>query len=134
MREVLAVVIFISVLAMFLVTRYSNTPAKQVEEPIATCGVESNDDKRNSPAIFKVKCATCHMYEKNATGPALRGIEGRQPYKTWFGEFVTNQDSLIHIREPFTDSIMDWSMVEFIHDFKELNRQDLDELLQYFNK
>ena len=134
MREVIAVVIFIAVLVMFLLTRYGSDTFKEVEEPIATCGVKSDRYYKNPPALFMAKCMTCHQREKNGTGPALMGIEDRQPYPKWFGELVTNQDSLVRISEPYTDTIMHWSNVEYSHNFKELDQKELDLLLDYFKE
>lgn len=119
---------------MFLVTRYGSDTVKEVEEPIATCGVETIHDFADPPDLFKAKCMTCHSREKNQTGPALKGIQNRQPYPNWFGDFVTNQDSLVNAGEPYTDLIMDYSPVEYNHNFKELNKEELNLLLDYFKK
>ena len=133
MREVFAVIIFIAVLIMFLVSRHNSDTHKQVEEPIATCGVNDSTNKK-PPTLFMAKCMTCHHREKNGTGPALIGIDERQPYLQWFAEFVTNQDSLIRIKESYTDTIMNWSEEDYRHNFKELDKDELDALLRYCRK
>lgn len=134
MRGILAVVLFIAALATFLIARYSSDSAKEIEKPIPTCGVSSYKYSFSQPVIFKIKCATCHQREKNGTGPALIGIEKRQPYNNWFREFVTNQDSLEKVNEPYTDSIIKKSIVKFKHNFKNLESNHIDELLEYFKR
>jgi hypothetical protein len=101
------------------------------EEPIPTCGVSSNNSKYvEIPAVFKAKCFSCHTFEKNTTGPAMKGLIQKVPSKEWFIAFITNQDSLIKIKDPYTLKCMQFSPVDFHHNFKELNSYNIAKILK----
>lgn len=105
------------------------------DEPIATCGVTcGNKTKVDQPDIFKAKCATCHAFNKDLTGPKMNGILDRVPSKKWLIEFITNQDSLIEIEDEYTLEIMKWSAVRWNHNFNELRKQGLDDLINYIEQ
>lgn len=101
-------------------------------EPQAICGVTfDNRTERSQPQIFKKKCATCHSYHSDMTGPKMSGILDRVPSKEWLRKFITNQDSLIEVEDKYTLEIMEWSAVEWNHNFDDLEKADLDTLLNY---
>lgn len=101
------------------------------EEAIPTCGVSSyNCNSVEIPVIFKAKCYTCHSYEKNTTGPAMKGLIQKEPSKEWFIAFITNQDSLIKIKDTYTLKCMQFSPVDFRHNFNELNSIHITEILK----
>ncbi|MEO7310845.1 MAG: c-type cytochrome [Chitinophagaceae bacterium] len=45
--------------------------------------------------IFFGRCASCHMVNKELTGPALKGAEDRWPDKQKMYAFIRNSDSVI---------------------------------------
>ncbi|PHR31660.1 MAG: hypothetical protein COA38_07585 [Fluviicola sp.] len=98
------------------------------------CGVVdgSIENIKKVPLVFQAKCATCHSLTKDTTGPALIGVSDRIPYPRWFHEFVTNQDSLINVNEPYTRRIMNWSIVNFEHNFNGITKEEMSQLLEYF--
>ena len=100
------------------------------------CGVVDRpiENVKKAPLVFRAKCATCHNLNRNGTGPALIGILDRAPYPEWMQEFVTNQDSLIGINEPYTRKIMEWSVVRFNHNFEEITEEEIGQLQAYFLK
>ena len=96
------------------------------------CGVK---DKPTSdfpaPDIFKAKCATCHAYERDMTGPKMTGVLDRVPSEKWLREFLTNQDSLVSIDDEYTMEIMNWSSSGWSHGSSNLNSEQLDEMIEY---
>ena len=45
--------------------------------------------------LFYEKCASCHMINKEMTGPALRGVESRWPDKEKLYAFIRNSQEII---------------------------------------
>jgi mono/diheme cytochrome c family protein len=45
--------------------------------------------------LFYDKCASCHMINKEMTGPALRGVESRWPDKEKLYAFIRNSQEII---------------------------------------
>jgi mono/diheme cytochrome c family protein len=45
--------------------------------------------------IFLGRCASCHMVNKELTGPALRGVESRWPDQKKLYAFIRNSEDLI---------------------------------------
>lgn len=101
------------------------------KDQVPTCGTPSTIAQ---PFIFKAKCATCHMLDKNTTGPKLQTILDRVPSEKWFDDFVRNQDSLHSNKDPHTLEIEKWSPVDFVHNFTELNEQQLSEIKDYLDQ
>lgn len=52
----------------------------------------------------------------------MSGVLDRVPSEEWLKQFITNQDSLIKVRDEYTVEIMKESKVEWSHNFKELER------------
>ncbi|MFT6503206.1 MAG: hypothetical protein ACJASQ_003339 [Crocinitomicaceae bacterium] len=101
-------------------------------EPEAVCGVvDDNKTKVVQPDIFKAKCATCHSFDKDLTGPKMSGILERAPSEEWLRHFITNQDSLIEIEDLYTLEIMQWSAVKWNHNSSDLKKHELDTLIGY---
>lgn len=85
----------------------------------------------NAPGYFKAKCATCHQFDMNATGPALQGMMKRVPSREWLMSYLKNEDSLI--RSGDTTAIFISKMTPFgpWHHFSDLNDSILDELIRF---
>lgn len=95
------------------------------------CGTAGINDNQNQPSIFKAKCAACHMYDKNSTGPKLKGVLNKVPNEEWFDEFVRNEDSLLKTKNEYALKINEWSTVDGNHNFKELTVVHLAEIKKY---
>ena len=122
---------FIPILILLLSLTNCFRKKQATEEAIPTCGVSSNNSKYvEIPAVFKAKCFSCHTFEKNTTGPAMKGLIKKEPSKEWFIAFITNQDSLIKIKDPYTLKCMQFSPVDFHHNFKELNSYNIAKILK----
>ena len=72
---------------------------------LTACG--GNDDKDDNVSttsttehlegkqLFYAKCASCHMVNKELTGPALRGVEARWPDTQKLYAFIRNSEAFI---------------------------------------
>jgi hypothetical protein len=133
MREILSIFIFIVISVLFFYSKYGSQAKVKETVPVGFCGTVSKSSSTNAPpAIFLAKCATCHILGAGATGPNLFGIQLRQPYPGWFRDFITNQDSLIEQGGPYIKEVMEYSVVEYIHNYKELDSSNINSLLIYF--
>jgi cytochrome c2 len=56
-------------------------------------------------AIFKANCASCHNPLKDATGPALQGVDGRVPSKEWLYKWVHNSSSVIASGDKYANDL-----------------------------
>lgn len=45
--------------------------------------------------LFYARCASCHMVNKELTGPALRGVEARWPDRKKLFAFIRNSEAVI---------------------------------------
>jgi cytochrome c2 len=68
----------------------SDKPAETQREISATT-VDHSEGKR----LFYSKCASCHMVNKEMTGPALKGVESRWPDTTALYAFIRNSQQVI---------------------------------------
>ena len=53
------------------------------------CGVKDDktyniDSGINQPDVYKGKCASCHLVNKDMTGPKLEGVLDKIPSEKWF--------------------------------------------------
>lgn len=123
------------ILIFFLITCSGclNINTSKNETP-RVCGVVDDEKtKITQLLVFKAKCATCHSYKKDLTGPKMSGVLDRVPSEEWLKQFITNQDSLIKVRDEYTLEIIKESKVEWSHNFKELEENELEELLEYIS-
>ena len=106
---------------------------QQKEEGFA-CGVkdvERVDRMKNAPNYLKKNCATCHMFDKNTTGPALQGMMKRAPSREWLMAYLQNEDSLIRSGDTVALRISKLSPAGPCHRFRDLNDHFLDELIRF---
>ncbi|GAB5417991.1 MAG: hypothetical protein Crog4KO_14440 [Crocinitomicaceae bacterium] len=111
---------------------YSENEAKEKEHGF--CGVVTESDlnsARETPSIFKAKCATCHYLTKDATGPKLIGILDRVPSEDWLRNFITNEDSLTRIKDSATLAIQKMKPTSGNHNFQSLSENQLNTLIDY---
>jgi cytochrome c551/c552 len=109
---------------------------KKPKQEQATCGVQTQptcgDATNVGPtAYFKAKCAACHQFDQNATGPALQGMMKRVPGKEWLMSYLKNEDSLIRSGDTTALRISKQSPVGPSHHFSDLNDRFLDELIRF---
>ena len=108
------------------------------EMPLDFCGTvspELNEKGKQGKQIFNTNCASCHSLDRKMTGPSLRGILNTRehPYENYVYDVITNEDSLVKIKDKCTLAINEEYNMNFSHNF-ELNRTDLENLMEYLKE
>ena len=80
---------FAAVLSIIFLLACGNQQANQPSAPVNTIALEEGK------TIFYGRCASCHMVNKEMTGPALRGVESRWPDKKKLYAFIRNSEEII---------------------------------------
>lgn len=84
-------------------------------------------------AIFKANCASCHNPLKDATGPALQGVDGRVPSKEWLYKWVHNSSSVIASGDKYANDLYaKWSKTAMTA-FPNLSNEEIDAVVTYVN-
>lgn len=84
-------------------------------------------------AIFKSNCASCHNPLKDATGPALQGVDKRVPSKEWLHKWVHNPAGTIASGDKYANDIYNkWGKTQMTA-FPNLSDEDIDAVVTYVN-
>jgi mono/diheme cytochrome c family protein len=84
-------------------------------------------------AIFQSNCASCHNPLKDATGPALKGVDARVPSKEWLHNWVHNSASVIASGDKYaTDLFGKWNKTAMTA-FPQLSNEEIDAVVTYVN-
>ncbi len=59
---------------------------------MAAENIQANE---NGKRLFYSNCASCHMVNKDMTGPALKGVESRWPDRQKLFSFIRNSEAMI---------------------------------------
>ncbi|HMP94363.1 MAG TPA: cytochrome c, partial [Phnomibacter sp.] len=54
------------------------------------------DTQAHGKKLFYSKCASCHMVNKELSGPALRGVRSRWPNEQKLYAFIRNSEAVIN--------------------------------------
>ena len=82
--------------------------------------------------LFTGLCASCHMVNKELTGPALKGVEGRWSDRALLYEFVRNSQAVIAKDEYAKSLFMKYNQT-VMTPFNSLTDTDIDNILEYIN-
>src|SRR5690606_19403942 len=84
-------------------------------------------------ALFQANCASCHNPLKDATGPALQGVDQRVPDKEWLYKWIKNSAGLIASGDKYANQIYnDWNKTAMTA-FPNLNNEEIDAIITYVN-
>lgn len=84
-------------------------------------------------AIFKANCASCHNPLKDATGPALQGVDKRVPSKEWLYKWVKNPAATIASGDKYANDIYNkWGKTQMTA-FPNLSNEEIDAVVTYVN-
>ena len=131
-RTIGLLVVVILLLTGFIVYLLMPEP----HEPIvfATCGTVDYIETEIPvlpPKVFNDNCASCHfLQDKMLVGPSLYAVLDRVPSDEWFDGYVSNEDRLIALRDPYTLKLNAGYSLNYSHNFPYLSKADLDELKQ----
>ncbi len=84
-------------------------------------------------ALFMSNCAACHNPLKDATGPALQGIDKTLPPKPWLYDWVHNSAKLIAAGDKTAVDIYNkWNKTAMTA-FPQLSNEEIDAIITYVN-
>ncbi|MCB0699316.1 MAG: c-type cytochrome [Chitinophagales bacterium] len=84
-------------------------------------------------ALFMSNCASCHNPLKDATGPALKGVDERVPSKEWLYDWIHNSAAVIASGDAYANKIYgDWGKTAMTA-FPSLSEEEIDAVIAYVN-
>lgn len=84
-------------------------------------------------ALFQSNCAACHNPLKDATGPALKGVDARVPNKEWLYKWVKNSASVIATGDKYANDLYNkWNKTAMTA-FPSLSNEEIDAIVTYVN-
>ena len=84
-------------------------------------------------ALFQSNCATCHNPIKDATGPALKGVDARVPSKEWLYDWVHNPMGKVGSGDKYAVDIYNkWNKTAMTA-FPNLSTEEIDAIVKYVN-
>ena len=84
-------------------------------------------------AIFQSNCASCHNPLKDATGPALKGVDGRVPSKEWIHNWVHGSAKVIATGDKYANDLFNkWNKTAMTA-FPQLSNEEIDAVVTYVN-
>jgi mono/diheme cytochrome c family protein len=85
-------------------------------------------------ALFQSNCASCHNPLKDATGPALKGIDKTFPSKEWGYKWVHNSQALVLAGDKDAVAIFTKYAKVPMTAFPQLSNEDIDAILKYVDE
>lgn len=82
-------------------------------------------------ALFQSNCAACHNPLKDATGPALQGIDKTFPSKEWGYKWIHNSAALIAAGDKDATTIYNKFNHTAMTAFPQLTTEEIDAILKY---
>lgn len=94
----------------------------------ATVASAQSDGK----TLFQNNCATCHNPLRDATGPALKGVDAKAPSKQWLYDWIHNSGALIEKGDKYAVELKNtWKAA--MPPFPNLSTDDIDAIFEYVN-
>lgn len=99
---------------------------------ILACASTANAQP-DGKALFMSNCASCHNPIKDATGPALKGVDERVPSKEWLYEWIHNSAAVIASGDEYANNIYkEWNKTAMTA-FPNLSEEEIDAIIDYAN-
>ncbi len=93
----------------------------------------SAQDIAAGKALFSANCASCHNPLKDATGPALQGVDKDVPSKEWLYKWVRNSSALIASGDKYANEVFNkWNKIPMTS-FTNLKDEEIDNIFAYVN-
>lgn len=106
--------------------------SEPVPEP-KTVAVENLGTNENGKKLFYAKCASCHMVNKDMTGPALKGVEARWPDQEKLYAFIRNSEEIIGKDKYARELWLEWNQTKMLP-HPDLTDGDIRDILDYIKK
>jgi cytochrome c2 len=118
-------------LFLFIFSLACNSP-EPVPEPktIAATDLAPNETGKK---LFYAKCASCHMVNKDMTGPALKGVEDRWPDKEKLYAFIRNSEEVIRNDKYARELWLEWNQTAMLP-HPDLKDEDIAAILGYIRQ
>ena len=88
---------------------------------------------QDGKAIFQANCASCHNPLKDATGPALQGVDKRVPSKEWIYNWIHNSAKVISSGDKYANDLYNkWNKTAMTA-FPQLSNAEIDAVIKYVN-
>jgi mono/diheme cytochrome c family protein len=88
---------------------------------------------QDGKALFQANCASCHNPLKDATGPALKGMDERVPSKEWLYKWIRNSAGVIASGDKYANDLyVKWNKTAMTS-FPNLTDADIDAITAYVN-
>jgi len=81
-------------------------------------------------ALFNANCAACHKLDAKMTGPALRGVTGRQSSE-WLHSWIKNSQGMVKSGDAYAVKIFEEYNKSIMTSFPQLSDADVDNILAY---
>lgn len=88
---------------------------------------------QDGKALFQANCASCHNPLKDATGPALKGMDERVPSKEWLYKWVHNSAAVIASGDKYANEIYTKWNKTAMTSFPNLTEAEIDAIVVYVN-
>lgn len=82
--------------------------------------------------LFFAQCASCHMVNKELTGPALKGVESRWPDKQKLYAFIKNSAAII-ATDPYAKTLFQQYNQTAMPPHPDLTDEDIRSILDYID-
>lgn len=117
--------LIVAVMAMVACQPTDNKPVETKRE-IASAKTEHDAGKK----LFYGRCASCHMVNKEMTGPALRGVEERWPDKQKLYAFIRNSEAVINTDKYARELWLRYNQTAMTP-HEDLTDNDIEQILAY---
>jgi len=116
------------ILSFYIFVIACNTPEHTPEpKTIAATDLAPNETGKK---LFYAKCASCHMVNKDMTGPALKGVEDRWPDKEKLYAFIRNSEEVIRNDKYARELWLEWNQTAMLP-HPDLKDEDIQDILNY---
>jgi len=93
----------------------------------------SAQDLAAGKTLFQNNCASCHNPLKDATGPALKGVDQTVPSKEWLYAWVKNSSAVIASGDKYAVEVYNKWNKTAMTSFPNLSNEDIDNIMGYVN-
>jgi len=118
--------VFVVLLFIFSLACNSPEPAPEPKTIAAGDLAPTETGKK----LFYSKCASCHMVNKEMTGPALKGVEDRWPDKEKLYAFIRNSEEVIRSDKYVRELWLEWNQTMMLP-HPDLTDDDIKAILDY---
>lgn len=95
--------------------------------------IASAQDIAAGKTLFMNNCASCHNPLKDATGPALKGVDQTVPSKEWLYAWIKNSSAVIASGDKYANEIFAKWNKNVMTSFPNLTNEEIDNIIAYVN-